>query len=148
MTLKLRILRSLTRLFIILVSLRRSLFSEKMLISNKCISGLMSNLIKKSWTVSNLDIVLLLENLVSRLSGVHNSPLKYDYSSKTKSCNALDFIFIHISWNQVKSSNRVFQNVGKISSYTVQTQEFRKSWYFQKCQNWSSWKLFWNPNLW
>ena len=52
MTLKLRILRSLTRLFIILVSLTRSLFSEKMLISNRYISGLMSNLIKKSWTVS------------------------------------------------------------------------------------------------
>ena len=52
MTLKLRILRSFTRLFIILVSLTRSLFSEKMLISNRCISGLMSFLIKKSWTVS------------------------------------------------------------------------------------------------
>ena len=34
MTLKLRILRSFTRLFIILVSLTRSLFSEKMLIFN------------------------------------------------------------------------------------------------------------------
>ena len=52
MTLKLRILISLTRLFIILVSLRMSLFSEKMLISSRCISGLMPNLIKKSWTVS------------------------------------------------------------------------------------------------
>jgi hypothetical protein len=31
-----------------------SLFSEKMLISNRCISGLMPNLIKKSWTVSNV----------------------------------------------------------------------------------------------
>ena len=52
MTLKVRILQSLTRLFIILVSLMMSLFSEKMLIFNRCISGLMSNLIKKSWTVS------------------------------------------------------------------------------------------------
>ena len=52
MTLKVRILQSLTRLFIILVCLTRSLFSEKMLTSNRCISGLMSNLIKKSWTVS------------------------------------------------------------------------------------------------
>ena len=40
----------------ILVSLRMSLFSEKMLISNRCISGFMSNLIKKSWTVSNLGV--------------------------------------------------------------------------------------------
>ena len=31
-----------------------TLFSKKVLISNKCISGLMSNLIKKSWTDSNL----------------------------------------------------------------------------------------------
>ena len=54
MTLKLRILRSLTRLFIMLVSLTWSLFCEKMLIFNRCICGLMSNLIKKSWTVSNL----------------------------------------------------------------------------------------------
>ena len=56
MTLKVRILQSLTRLFIILVSLTMSLFSEKMLIFNRCISGLMSNLIKKSWTVSNIDV--------------------------------------------------------------------------------------------
>ena len=56
MTFKLRILRSLTRLFIILVSLMRSLFSEKMLVSNRCISGLMSNLIKKSWKVSSHDV--------------------------------------------------------------------------------------------
>ena len=51
-TLKLRSWRSLTRLFTILWSLTRSLFSEKMLISNRYSSGLMPNLIKKSWTVS------------------------------------------------------------------------------------------------
>ena len=44
----------LSALFIILVSLRMTLFSEKILISNRCISGLMPNLIKKSWTVSKL----------------------------------------------------------------------------------------------
>ena len=42
----------MSALLIILVSLTRSLFSEKMLISNRCISGLIPNLIKKSWTVS------------------------------------------------------------------------------------------------
>ena len=52
MSLKVRILQSLTRLIIFLVSLRISLFSEKTLIFNRCISGLMSNLFKKSWTVS------------------------------------------------------------------------------------------------
>ena len=38
----------------ILVSLMMTLVSEKMLISNSCISGLMSNLIKKSWTDSSV----------------------------------------------------------------------------------------------
>ena len=52
MTLKIIISRHLTKLFIILVSLTMSLFNEKMLIFNRCISGSMSNLIKKSWTVS------------------------------------------------------------------------------------------------
>ena len=33
-----------------------TLFSEKTLISNRCISGLTSNLIKKSWTVSILHV--------------------------------------------------------------------------------------------
>ena len=64
MTLKLRILRSLTRLLIILVSLTRSLFSEKMLIFNRSISGLKSNLIKKSWTDSTVTLKGL--ELVSR----------------------------------------------------------------------------------
>ena len=41
-------------MFIILVSLMMTLLSEKVLISDRCISGLMSNLIKKSWTDSNL----------------------------------------------------------------------------------------------
>ena len=40
----------MSALFIILVSLTMTLFSEKVLIFNRCISGLMSNLIKKSWT--------------------------------------------------------------------------------------------------
>jgi hypothetical protein len=39
-----------------------TLFSEKILISNRCISGLMSNLIKKSWTVSIAEGRVGLEN--------------------------------------------------------------------------------------
>ena len=39
-------------LFIILVGLKMTLFRDKMLISHRCIHGLMANLIKKSWTVS------------------------------------------------------------------------------------------------
>ena len=48
---KVWILQSLRRLFIVLVGLTVTWFSEKMLISHRCIHGLMSNLIKKSWTV-------------------------------------------------------------------------------------------------
>ena len=40
----------LSALFIILVSLMMTMFSEKMLISHRCIRGLIPNLIKKSWT--------------------------------------------------------------------------------------------------
>ena len=36
------------------VSLRVTLFSEKMLISTRCIHGFMSSMIKKSWTLSTL----------------------------------------------------------------------------------------------
>ena len=40
-------------LFIILVGLTMTWYSEKMPIFNRCIGGLMPNLIKKSWTVSS-----------------------------------------------------------------------------------------------
>ena len=43
---------------LIIVSLTMTLFSEKIFISNRCISGLMSNLIKKSWTVSKNHICI------------------------------------------------------------------------------------------
>ena len=54
MTLKIRILRCSRRLFIILVSLTVTLFSEKMLIYARCIRGFMSNSIIKSWKDSNI----------------------------------------------------------------------------------------------
>ena len=38
---------------IILVGLTMTIFSDEMLISHRCIRGLMPNLIRKSWTVSN-----------------------------------------------------------------------------------------------
>ena len=44
----------MSTLFILLVGLTMILFSEKMLISHKCIRGLMPDLIKKSWTVSTV----------------------------------------------------------------------------------------------
>ena len=42
----------LSALFIILVGLPMTRFSEKVIISTRCIHGFMSNLIKKSWTDS------------------------------------------------------------------------------------------------
>ena len=42
----------MSALFIILVGLTMTGFSEKMLVSTRCIHGFMSNLIKKSWTDS------------------------------------------------------------------------------------------------
>ena len=45
----------LSALFISLVGLMMTLFSEKMRIFHRCIHGLIPNLIKKSWTVSILD---------------------------------------------------------------------------------------------
>ena len=66
MTLRVRILRCSRRLFIILVSLTMTRFSEKMLISTRCIHGFMSNLIKKSWTDSNYRFLCLDCNKVSK----------------------------------------------------------------------------------
>ena len=60
-----------------LVGLTMTLFSNKMLISRRCIRGLMPNLIKKSWTVSIWSVLCQemtcsLENQMNILS---NSPI-------------------------------------------------------------------------
>ena len=71
----------MTRLFIILVRLTKSLFSEKLLILNRCISGLMSCLIKKSWTVSNLGVVFILLGFLMVFSAmITNSMVEGDWS--------------------------------------------------------------------
>ena len=49
----------MSALFVILASLRMTLFSKKVLIYNICISGLLSNLTKKSWTDSNTNCTFL-----------------------------------------------------------------------------------------
>ena len=59
MTLKMRVLKCLRRLFIILVSLTVTLFTKKMLISTWCIHGFIPNSIKKSVTVSIIAASLL-----------------------------------------------------------------------------------------
>ena len=57
-------MRCSRRLFIILVSLTMTWFSEKIVISTRCIHNFMSNLIKKSWTDSKLAVASLLAWLV------------------------------------------------------------------------------------
>jgi hypothetical protein len=79
MTLKLRILKSLTRLFIIFVSLTRSSFREKMHV----ISGLMSKLIKKSWTVSN-----------SGANVIKSTPLRQNWTSLSR---YISYLFLKYS---------------------------------------------------
>ena len=59
MTLKVRILRCLRRLFLIIVRLTVTTFSGKKLIFIWCIHGLMPNLIKKSVTESNVEYNVL-----------------------------------------------------------------------------------------
>ena len=60
MTLKVKILQTLRRLFIMLVGLMMTWFRKEMLIFNICRSGLMPNLFKESWTVSTLQRVSIL----------------------------------------------------------------------------------------
>ena len=114
MTLKLRILKSLVRLFIILVRLTKSWLSEKMPISNRCISGLMSNSIKKSWTVSISYVInvekkstfldLLLVNVVCEW------PIRSAHSHKfiTISFNHKPIVSVKLSkpqWNKLCQKN-------------------------------------------
>ena len=60
----------LSSLFIILVGLTMTLFSEKMLISLFCIHCLMPNLIKKSWTVSIPKLLLIIGEIFLRLQRI------------------------------------------------------------------------------
>ena len=95
MTLKVRILQSFRRLFIILLSLTMTLFSEKMLISNICVHGLMPNLIENSWTVSILHIYHIFRHWWSshsckpQISGIFNPKL-----ISCSAGNTANFVFL------------------------------------------------------
>ena len=72
-----------------------TLFSEKALISNRCISGLMPNLIKKSWTVSNVTLFIM-----------HN------YCTVCNVCIAISYFILGLQLpsrkkSQINQSNRV-----------------------------------------
>ena len=61
-------------MFIILLSLTVTWFSEKMLISTRCIHGFMSNLIEKSWTVSTQEHThRTFSDIISHLLSLHSS---------------------------------------------------------------------------
>ena len=75
----------LSALFIILVGLTITLFGEKVLISNRSISGLMSNLIKKSSTVSRVVVI------VSKINGGHISLYDLGCFSMTPQLKKLNF---------------------------------------------------------
>ena len=64
-------------LFIILLSLRMTLFSEKIFIFNRYISGLMPNLIKTSWTVSTVEFLWNSSLILIRILQVGNFSGKY-----------------------------------------------------------------------
>ena len=70
MTLKVQILQTLRWLFIILVGLTMTRFSEKMLIFNIRRRGLMPNWIKKSWMVSKAGLKFNMQK-----KQVHHRPL-------------------------------------------------------------------------
>ena len=59
-------------LFISLVGLMVTLFSQKMLISTRCIHGFMPNLIKKSWTVSNTETDTATYECIKEASFIHH----------------------------------------------------------------------------
>ena len=81
-----------------------TLFSEKVLISNRRISGLMSNLIKKSWTDSNPGVVLLKNEVIkehfadpsdlkisnSSLGTCSNAPVKDNSQKKSRFFSCID----------------------------------------------------------
>ena len=87
----------MSALFKILVSLTMTLFSKKVLNSNRCISGLMSNLIKKSSTVSNEQL--------SRWNLFPEKALKFLMPKSKTCCRSWSRISRDVtSWNKVLKS--------------------------------------------
>ena len=74
----------LSALFLILVGLKATVFSEKMLIYTRCICSFMSNLIKKSLKDSNLYLTRYFNQLfnlrVHDICGVYPENLSRDLS--------------------------------------------------------------------
>ena len=110
-----------------------ALFSDKMLISHRCIRDLMHNLIKKIWTVSTLDQNLL-ENWVSKQSFFFywQRPKKIFFRNKT-------FLFFKIeSWNFQNLFEKEFRETSQNFNSIRQPIEKMKITIF-----WISW-MSWN----
>ena len=84
----------LTALFIILVGLTMTWFSGKMLISHRCIHGLMANLIKKYWTISTPASYTVHIAQCSKISEEGYKKLKASYETLF----SLYFLRWNLSW--------------------------------------------------
>ena len=83
----------MSALFIILVSLMMTLFSETVLISTRYISGLIPNLIKKSWTDSRVHSLHLFTTIYQlSFDGLPNSNLQNHDIFRMPAC--LDWMFL------------------------------------------------------
>ena len=87
----------MSALFILLVSLTR--FSEKMLISTRCIHGFMSNLIKKSWTDSSAESAKIFLNSFVKMPDYH-FPTCFSH----KEIARLDFLSC-TKWKQIEANS-------------------------------------------
>ena len=128
MTLKIKILRCSRRLFIILVSLMVTLFSEKMLISTRWIHGFMHKSLKKSWTVSiDQDFVYLSgSSRFANMAKVAWSPSQVPMHPYWWWCVGSDFIYFWdlpshslLSWvMQIRVSTKIkYSMTQRICSY-------------------------------
>ena len=119
-------LKFLSALFIILVGLTMTRFSEKMLICNRCIHGFMSNLIKKSWTdSSNQSRALILTYIVHLKDGLNivDMPVPSSFNDISTSAKFRDFVgwawyfrtfFVPQSWQQKVGNISILTKVCKL----------------------------------
>ena len=119
-------LKFLSALFIILVGLTMTRFSEKMLICNRCIHGFMSILIKKSWTdSSNQSRALILTYIVHLKDGLNivDMPVPSSFNDISTSAKFRDFVgwawyfrtfFVPQSWQQKVGNISILTKVCKL----------------------------------
>ena len=100
----------------VFVGLTMKLFSEKMLISHRCIRGLIPNMIKKSWTVSSVNapphplhpsstgMKLLGKSFVNQLSG------QTDFRFRINDQKQWGLLSKYLDWWKVRFQNDGYFN--------------------------------------